>query len=64
MKKFLLYSKSVRSHKGRDIKSSDNYEELYDKGMLLLNQDTRRDRDYFIIEIGVRATKLSNCTTL
>jgi hypothetical protein len=64
MKKFVLYSKSVKGGRGRSIKSSDNYEELYDKGMLLFNEDTRRDRDYYIIETGVKATKLSSCIIL
>jgi len=64
MKKFTLYSKLVCGVRYKTIKSSDNYEEVYDKGMLLLNKDIRQDRDYFIIEHGVRAINLTNCTVL
>ena len=56
--KYLLYSKSLKGGKDRSIKSSDNYNELYDKGILLLNEDTRKDRSYYIIEKGATATKL------
>lgn len=64
MEKFTLYSKSVRSSRLKTIKSSDDYTQLYDKGMVELAKDVKRERDFLIVEHGVRAIKLNACTIL
>jgi hypothetical protein len=62
--KYTLYSKLVSGTRNKKIASSNDLSSLWDKGMKILNKDEKRERDYFIIEHGVRAIKVQNTIVL
>ena len=62
--KYGLYSQLVGKSRNKKIKESNNYEELYGKGISLFNKDKQHLRDYFIVEYGVKVTTISNTIVL
>ena len=62
--KYTLYSKLVSGTRNKKIASSDDLPSLYDKGIDIFNKDKKRERNYFIIEHGVRAIKVQGTTVI
>jgi hypothetical protein len=60
--RFTLYSKKVTSSRTKTILESNDFEKLYNKGIEEYNKDTKREFDFFIVEQGVRAIKVSPVT--
>jgi hypothetical protein len=56
--RYTLYSKLVSGTRNKKIVESDDLTSLYDKGLKLLKKDVKRERNYFIVEHGVRAIKI------
>lgn len=64
MEKFTLYSQLVGNPRYRTINSSNDFENLYNKGIKEASKDVERKRNYFIVEHGVKAIKIETCTII